>query len=46
MNPDAFACLFNKAYDTLPPLEGKPTNNDLLAIRETLFHLLMVIPYN
>jgi hypothetical protein len=29
-----------------PPLKGKPTNNNLLAIRETLLPLLMVIPYN
>jgi hypothetical protein len=29
-----------------PPLEGKPTNNNLLAIRETLLPLLMVIPYD
>jgi hypothetical protein len=28
-----------------PPLEGKQSNNDLLAIRETLLQLLMVIPY-
>ncbi len=29
-----------------PPLKGKPTNNNLLAIRETLLPLLMVIPYD
>jgi hypothetical protein len=29
-----------------PPLEGKPTHKDLLAIRETLLPLLMVIPYD
>jgi hypothetical protein len=29
-----------------PPLEGKLTNNDLLAIRETLLSLLMVILYD
>ena len=34
------------AYDTFPPLEGKPTDEDLLAIRETLLPLLMVIPYD
>ncbi len=28
------------------PLEGKPSNNDLLAIWETLLSLLMVIPYD
>ncbi len=46
MNADAITCLFKEAYDTFPPLEGKPTNNDLLAIRETLLPLLMVIPYD
>jgi hypothetical protein len=30
----------------LPPLEGKPTDNDLLAIRRTLLSLFMVIPYD
>jgi hypothetical protein len=29
-----------------PPLKGKPSNNDLLAIWETLLPLLTVIPYN
>jgi hypothetical protein len=46
MNADAITGLFIKAYDTFPPLEGKPTNNNLLAIRETLLPLLMVIPYD
>jgi hypothetical protein len=44
MNADAITRLFKEAYDTLPPLEGKPTNNNLLAIRETLLPLFMVIP--
>jgi hypothetical protein len=46
MNADAITCLFKEAYNTFPPLEGKPTNNNLLAIRETLLPLLMVIPYD
>jgi hypothetical protein len=46
MNVDAITCLFKEAYNNFPPLEGKPTNNDLLAIRETLLPLLMVIPYD
>jgi hypothetical protein len=46
MNPDAITRLFKKAYDTFPPLEGKPTNDNLLAIQETLLPLLMVIPYD
>jgi hypothetical protein len=46
MNADAITCLFKEAFDTFPPLKGKPTNNNLLAIRETLLPLLMVIPYD
>jgi hypothetical protein len=46
MTPDAITCLFREADDSFPPLEGKPSNNDLLAIRETLLSLLMVIPYD
>jgi hypothetical protein len=46
MTPDAITCLFKEAHDTFPPLKGKPSNNDLLAIWETLLPLLMVIPYN
>ncbi len=44
--PDAITRLFKEAYDTFPPLEGKPTDDDLLAIREMLLPLLMVIPYD
>jgi hypothetical protein len=44
MNADAITCLFKEVYYTFPPLEGKPTNDNLLAIRETLLPLLMVIP--
>jgi hypothetical protein len=43
MNPDAITHL-KEAYDTSPPLEGIPTGNNLLAIRETLLPLLTVIP--
>ena len=46
MMPDTINRLFKEAYDTFPPLEGKPTDDDLLAIREMLLPLLMVIPYN
>ncbi len=44
--PNAITCLFKEAHDAFPPLKGKPSNNDLLAIRETPLPLLMVIPYN
>jgi hypothetical protein len=46
MTPDAITRLFKEAYDTFPPLEGKPTDDNLLAIREMLLPLLMVIPYD
>jgi hypothetical protein len=46
MNADTITRLFKEAYGTFPPLKGKPTNYDLLAIRETLHPLLMVIPYD
>jgi hypothetical protein len=46
MMPNAITRLFKEAYDTFPPLEGKPTDDDLLAIRQTLLPLLMVIPYD
>jgi hypothetical protein len=46
MMPDMITCLFKEAHDSSPPLKGKLSNNDLLAILETLLPLLMVIPYN
>jgi hypothetical protein len=46
MMPDAITLLFKEAYDSSPPIKGKPTNDDLLAIREAILPLLMVIPYN
>ena len=46
MTPNAITHLFKEAYDTFPPLEGKPSDDDLLAIWEALLPLLMVIPYD
>jgi len=46
MTPDTITHLFKEAYDTFPPRERKPTDDDLLAIREALLPLLMVIPYD
>jgi hypothetical protein len=47
MTPNAITLLFKEeAYNSFPPLEGKPTDNGLLSIRETILPLLMVIPYN
>jgi hypothetical protein len=39
MNTDTTTHLFKEAYNTSPPLKGKPTNNNLLAIRKTLLPL-------
>jgi hypothetical protein len=36
MNADAITHLFKEAYDTFPPLEGKPADNNLLAIRDRI----------
>jgi hypothetical protein len=46
MMPNAIMLLFKEARDTFPPLEGKPTDNDLMSIPETLLPILMEIPYN
>ncbi len=46
MTPDAITRLFKEASNSFPPLEGKPTNDDLLAIRERHLLLLMVISYD
>jgi hypothetical protein len=46
MTPNAITLLFKEARDTFPPLEGKPTDDDLQAIRETLLPILMEIPYD
>jgi hypothetical protein len=46
MRPDAVTLLFKEALDIFPPLEGKPTDDDLLAIREALLPILMVIPFD
>jgi hypothetical protein len=46
MMPDAITLLFREARQTFPPFKGKPTDNNLTAIRETLLPILMGIPYN
>ncbi len=46
MTPNAITLLFKEARDAFPPLEGKPTDDNLLAIRETLLLILMEIPYD
>ena len=46
MTPNAITLLFKEAWDAFPPLEGKPTDNELLAIRETLLPILTEIPFD
>jgi hypothetical protein len=46
MTPNAITLLFKEARDAFPPLEGKPTDDDLLSIRETLLPILMEVPYD
>ncbi len=46
MRPDAIMLLLKEAFDVFPPIKGKPTNDDLLAIREVLLPILMVIPFD
>ncbi len=38
--------LFNEAFNVFTPIKGKPTDDDLLAIREVLLSILMVIPFD
>ncbi len=46
MTPNAINLLFKETRDAFPPLDGKPTDDDLLSIRETLLPILMEVPYN
>jgi hypothetical protein len=46
MTTNAITLLFKEARDTFPPIEGKPTDNNLQLIREKLLPILMEIPYN
>jgi hypothetical protein len=38
MTPNAITLLFKEARDTFPPIEGKPTDNDLQSICKKLQH--------
>jgi hypothetical protein len=46
MMPNAITLLFKEARDAFPPFDGKPTNDNLLLIWETLLPILMEIPYD
>jgi hypothetical protein len=46
MMPDVITLLFKDAGDAFPPNEGKPTDDNLLSIRETLLPILIEISYD
>ena len=46
MTPDAITLLFKEAKAIFPPIEGKPMDDDLLSIWETLLPILMEIPFD
>ena len=46
MTPKAITLLFREAREAFPPLEGKPSDNSLTTIKETLLPILMEIPYD
>ena len=45
MTPKAITILFREAHEAFPPLKGKPSDDNLATIRETLLPILMEIPY-
>ena len=44
--PKGITLLFREARDAYPPLKGKPSDDDLTTIRETLLPILKEIPYD
>jgi hypothetical protein len=46
MTPDAITLLFKEARGTFPPIKGKPSNDNLLLVRETPLPILMKIPFD
>jgi hypothetical protein len=46
MTPGVITLLFKEAWDTFPPIKGKPTDNNLQSIRKKLLPILMEIPYD
>ena len=46
MTPKAITLLFREAQRAFPPLEGKPSDDNLTTIWETLLPILMEIPYD
>jgi hypothetical protein len=46
MTPNVITLLFKEAHDTFPPIEGKPTDEDLQLMRKKILPILMEIPYD
>jgi hypothetical protein len=46
MTPEAITLLFREACEAFPPLKGKPSDDNLTTIWETLLPILMEIPYD
>ena len=46
MTPEAITLLLKEATEAFTVIEGKPSDNDILAIRKTLLPLLMDIPFD
>jgi hypothetical protein len=46
MTPNVITLLFKEAGDAFSPFKGKPTDDNLLLIRETFLPILMEIPDN
>ena len=46
MTPKAITLLLKEAAEAFTVIEGKPSDDDILAIRETLRPLLMDIPFD
>ncbi len=46
MMPNTITLLFKEAHDTFPPIERKPTDNDLQSIHKKLLPIQMEIPNN
>ena len=46
MTPEEITALFAEAANKFSPIAGAPTDDDLTALRETLYPLLLSIPYD
>jgi len=46
MTPEEITALFTTAASAFPPIARQPTDDDLTAMRDILYPLLLDIPYN